>query len=41
VKVKHTQWEGVPHYFWMFPGIGGALEFFAGVVGGVKFVLEN
>ena len=41
VKVKHDFWEGVPHYFWLFPGLKMGREFLDGVANGVKFVLGD
>jgi len=41
VKVKRDHYEGVPHYFWLFPGIEGGVEFLQNVVSGIKGVLEG
>jgi len=40
VKTKHDNYDGVPHYFWMFPGIEGREEFLGNVVKGVQWVFE-
>ncbi|KAM3074835.1 hypothetical protein ACMFMG_008248 [Clarireedia jacksonii] len=40
VKTKSDHYDGVPHYFWMFPGIKGGEEFLANVCKGVRFVLD-
>ncbi|CCD53122.1 hypothetical protein QC760_001544 [Botrytis cinerea] len=39
VTTKSDYYEGVPHYFWLFPGIKGGDEFLDNVSKGVKFVL--
>lgn len=39
VDVKSDHYEGLPHYWWMFPGFKGAEEFFGNVVQGIKYVL--
>ncbi|TGO43338.1 hypothetical protein BHYA_0002g01430 [Botrytis hyacinthi] len=39
IKTKSDYYEGVPHYFWLFPGIKGGDEFLDNVSKGVKFVL--
>jgi versiconal hemiacetal acetate esterase len=39
VPTKSHGYEGVPHYFWLFPGIKGGEEFLGNVVGGAKWVL--
>ncbi|KAJ8071148.1 hypothetical protein OCU04_001488 [Sclerotinia nivalis] len=39
VQTKSDHYEGVPHYFWIFPGIKGGDEFLENVCQGVKFVL--
>ncbi|PQE24110.1 hypothetical protein CJF31_00002318 [Rutstroemia sp. NJR-2017a BVV2] len=39
VETKSDHYEGVPHYFWMFPGIKGGEEVLANVCEGVRFVL--
>ncbi|KAA8573776.1 hypothetical protein MFRU_001g03030 [Monilinia fructicola] len=41
VKTKSDFYDGLPHYFWAFPGIKGGEEFLANVCEGVKFVLGN
>lgn len=41
VKTKSDFYPGVPHYFWLFPGIEGGVEFLSNVVAGVKWVLEQ
>jgi len=41
VQTKSDFYEGVPHYFWMFPGIGGGVEFLDNVVKGTQWVLEG
>ncbi|TEY81845.1 hypothetical protein BOTCAL_0031g00370 [Botryotinia calthae] len=39
IKTKSDYYDGVPHYFWLFPGIKGGDEFLDNVSKGVKFVL--
>ena len=39
VKTKSDFYEGVPHYFWMFPGIKGGEEFLMNVFKGAQWVL--
>ncbi|CAD6443420.1 bc2ae3c4-836e-432f-8561-3b4cda60f40a [Sclerotinia trifoliorum] len=39
VQTKSDHYDGVPHYFWVFPGIKGGVEFLDNVCDGVKFVL--
>ena len=39
VQTKSDFYEGVPHYFWMFPGIKGGEEFLMNVVKGTQWVL--
>lgn len=39
VKTKSDYYDGMPHYFWMFPGIEGGVKFLENVVGGAKWVL--
>ncbi|TGO16081.1 hypothetical protein BTUL_0032g00440 [Botrytis tulipae] len=39
IKTKCDYYEGVPHYFWLFPGIKGGDDFLDNVSKGVKFVL--
>jgi versiconal hemiacetal acetate esterase len=39
VQTKSDFYEGVPHYFWMFPGIKGGEEFLMNVVKGAQWVL--
>ncbi len=41
VKTKSDTYEGLPHYFWMMPGIQGAKEFLDNVVKGAQWVLSN
>jgi versiconal hemiacetal acetate esterase len=41
VATKHDFYEGVPHYFWMFPGIEGGVEFLDNVVQGLKWAVEG
>lgn len=40
-KVKSDHYEGVPHYFWLFPGIKGGEEFWGNVCKGAQWVLAN
>ncbi|KAI9647355.1 hypothetical protein NHQ30_003740 [Ciborinia camelliae] len=40
VETKSDYYEGLPHCFWLFPGIKGGEEFLANVCEGVKFVLS-
>lgn len=39
VKTKSDFYDGMPHYFWVFPGIKRGEEFLMNVCEGVKFVL--
>lgn len=39
IKTRSDFYDGVPHYFWMFPGMKGRDEFLDNVCAGVKFVL--
>lgn len=39
VQTKSHFYEGLPHYWWMVPGVGGREEFFDNVAGGAKWVL--
>lgn len=41
VKTKSDFYDGVPHYFWMFPGIEGGIEFLENVSKGAQWVLEQ
>lgn len=41
VKTKSDFYAGLPHYFWMMPGIKGGEEFLANVVKGTQWILEN
>lgn len=41
VKTKSDFYAGVPHYFWLFPGIQGGEEFLGNVVKGAQWVLAN
>ena len=41
VKTKSDKYEGLPHYFWMMPGIPGGEAFLANVVKGAQWVLSN
>ena len=41
VKTKSDFYPGLPHYFWMMPGITGGEEFLANVVRGAQWVLED
>jgi versiconal hemiacetal acetate esterase len=41
VKTKSDFYPGVPHYFWLFPGITGGEEFLMNVVKGVQWVLSQ
>jgi len=41
VRTKSDRYEGVPHYFWMFPGIKGGEEFLLNVAKGAQWVVEN
>jgi versiconal hemiacetal acetate esterase len=41
VKTKSDLYEGLPHYFWMMPGIQGGEQFLANVVKGAQWVLSN
>ncbi|PBP26194.1 hypothetical protein BUE80_DR002863 [Diplocarpon rosae] len=41
VKTKSDFYEGVPHYFWLFPGIAGGEEFLKNVVKGTQWVLSQ
>lgn len=40
VQTKEDRYEGVPHYFWLFPGIEGGEEFLQNVVKGAQWVLQ-
>ncbi|KAF4634017.1 hypothetical protein G7Y89_g4094 [Cudoniella acicularis] len=40
-KVRSDHYEGVPHYYWLFPGIEGGEEFLGNVVKGAQWVLSN
>ncbi|KUJ11116.1 alpha/beta-hydrolase [Mollisia scopiformis] len=39
VKTKSDFYEGVPHYWWMFPGMRNADKFFGNLIEGTKWVL--
>jgi versiconal hemiacetal acetate esterase len=41
VKTKSDYYDGVPHYFWLFPGIKGGMEFLMNVTKGAQWVLAN
>ena len=41
VKTKSDEYEGLPHYFWMVPGIPGGEGFLDNVVKGAQGVLSN
>ncbi|KAB8303590.1 hypothetical protein EYC80_004989 [Monilinia laxa] len=40
VKTKSDFYDGLPHYFWLFPRFKGREEFLANACEGVKFVLD-
>ncbi|KAI6712807.1 hypothetical protein JHW43_004624 [Diplocarpon mali] len=40
-KTKSDFYEGVPHYFWLFPGIQGGDEFLENVVKGAQWFLSQ
>ncbi|KAH8674746.1 lipase/esterase-like protein [Tricladium varicosporioides] len=40
-KVKSDHYEGVPHCFWLFPGIQGGEEFLGNVCKGAQWVLGS
>lgn len=39
VKVKSDFYDGMPHYWWMFPGIKGADRFFENLLAGCQWAL--
>ncbi|KAG9234343.1 Alpha/Beta hydrolase protein [Amylocarpus encephaloides] len=39
VPTKRDHYEGEPHYFWLFPGIQGGVEFLENVAKGAQWVL--
>jgi versiconal hemiacetal acetate esterase len=41
IKTKSDHYEGVPHNFWLFPGIERGEEFSLNVAKGAQFVLSN
>ena len=41
VRTKSDRYEGLPHYFWMMPGIQGGEQFLVNVVKGVQWILSN
>jgi versiconal hemiacetal acetate esterase len=41
VKTKSDFYPGVPHYFWLFPGIKGGEEFLANVVKGAQWAMSQ
>ncbi|PVH71374.1 alpha/beta-hydrolase [Cadophora sp. DSE1049] len=41
VKTRSDFYPGVPHYFWLFPGIKGGEEFLANVVKGALWALSQ
>lgn len=38
VETKHDYWEGMPHYFWIFPPIPEGREFIGKVFGGIEWL---
>jgi versiconal hemiacetal acetate esterase len=41
VKTRIDNYEGMPHYFWLMPGIKRGDEFLVNVVKGAQWVLSN
>ena len=41
VKTKRDFWDGMPHYWWMFPGIRNAGLFYGGLIGGCKWAVAG
>jgi versiconal hemiacetal acetate esterase len=41
VKTRSDFYAGLPHYFWLMPGIKGGEEFLANVVKGAQWALSN
>lgn len=41
VKTKSDFYEGVPHYFWLFPGVARGEEFLLNVAKGAQWVLSQ
>lgn len=41
VKTKRDHYEGVPHYFWLFPGVDRGVEFLENVSKAVVWVLSQ
>jgi versiconal hemiacetal acetate esterase len=41
VKTLSDEYPGVPHYYWLIPGIEGGELFLANVVKGTKWALSN
>lgn len=39
IKTKNDLYEGLPHYFWLFPSMKGGEEYLANVSKGARFVL--
>jgi len=39
VRTKSDFYEGMPHYWWLFPGVKGADKFFENLVGACKWVV--
>jgi versiconal hemiacetal acetate esterase len=41
VPVKRDHYDGVPHYFWMFPGVEEDLNFLENVAKGAQWALNH
>ncbi|KAI9048153.1 hypothetical protein LZ554_007948 [Drepanopeziza brunnea f. sp. 'monogermtubi'] len=41
VKTKSDFYDGVPHYFWLFPGVEGGEEFLMNVAKGAQWVISQ
>ncbi len=41
VKTKSDFYEGVPHYFWLFPGVERGEEFLGNVVKGAQWIVSQ
>jgi versiconal hemiacetal acetate esterase len=39
VPVKSDHYEGLPHYFWIFPGVTEGQQFVGNLIGGCKWVV--
>lgn len=40
VKTQFNLYKGLPHYFWIMPGVPQAEKFMGDVLGGVGYILS-